>query len=90
MGKDHSGGSSGGKPVDARVVRRRQDAIGRRLRQMYDEVVYEDVPDDFMSFLERADERDPQKKSPDGGGNGRDGTEPVAPVLTGRPIKTEP
>ncbi len=57
MGKDHSGGDSGAKPVDARVARRRQDPIGRRLRQMYDDVVSEDVPDDFMSFLEKADER---------------------------------
>lgn len=69
MGKDHSGGDSGdgrkdragedagSKPVDARVARRRQDPIGRRLRQMYDDVVSEDVPNDFMSFLEQADER---------------------------------
>lgn len=89
MGKNHSGDSSGAKPVDARVARRRQDAIGRRLRQMYDEVVNEDVPDDFMSFLERADERDPQKKSPDGR-DGADGTEPIAPIPRGRPMKTEP
>lgn len=57
MGKDHSGGDSGAKPVDARVARRRQDPIGRRLRQMYDDVVSEDIPEDFMSFLEQADER---------------------------------
>ncbi|MDP3493887.1 MAG: NepR family anti-sigma factor, partial [Hyphomonadaceae bacterium] len=49
MGKDNSGGDAGAKPVDARVARRRQDPIGRRLRQMYDEVVNEDVPDDFLS-----------------------------------------
>ncbi|HPN06443.1 MAG TPA: NepR family anti-sigma factor [Hyphomonadaceae bacterium] len=78
MGKDHSGGDSGegrkdragedagAKPVDARVARRRQDPIGRRLRQMYDDVVSEDVPDDFMSFLEQADERksDSQTEAP--------------------------
>lgn len=52
-----SGGESGSKPVDARVARRRQDPIGRRLRQMYDDVVGENLPDDFMSFLEQADER---------------------------------
>lgn len=52
-----SGGESGAKPVDARVARRRQDPIGRRLRQMYDDVVSEDVPDEFLSFLEQADER---------------------------------
>lgn len=57
MGRDISGGDSGSKPVDARTARRRQDPIGRRLRQMYDEVVGEDIPDDFLSFLEQADER---------------------------------
>lgn len=50
-------GETGTKPVDARVARRRQDSIGRRLRQMYDDVVSEDVPDDFLGFLEQADER---------------------------------
>jgi hypothetical protein len=87
MGKNHSGDSSGAKPVDARVARRRQDALGRRLRQMYDDVVSEDVPDDFLSFLERADGRDSQKKSPDGDA---DGADPKAPPLRGRPMKTEP
>lgn len=57
MGRDISGGDSGSRPVDSRVARRRQDPLGRRLRQMYDEVVSEDVPDDFLSFLEKADER---------------------------------
>jgi hypothetical protein len=55
--KDRAGEDAGAKPVDARVARRRQDPIGRRLRQMYDDVVSEDVPDDFMSFLEQADDR---------------------------------
>lgn len=57
MGKDIDGGDPGAKPVDARVARRRQDPIGRRLRHMYEEVVNETVPDDFLSFLEQADER---------------------------------
>jgi hypothetical protein len=57
MGKDFSGGESGSRPVDSRVARRRQDPLGRRLRQMYDEVVSEAVPEDFLSFLETADER---------------------------------
>jgi hypothetical protein len=87
MGKDHSG-DSGSKPVDARVARRRQDAIGRRLRQMFDDVVNEGVPDDFMSFLEQADKNAPpngdaQKKS-------ADGTESTEPASAGRPVKTEP
>jgi hypothetical protein len=89
MGNNHSGDSSGAKPVDARVARRRQDAIGRRLRQMYDDVVNEDVPGDFMSFLERADERDPQKKSPDAA-DGANGSELPVSAPRGRPMKTEP
>jgi hypothetical protein len=57
MGRDISGGGSGSGPVDPRTARRRQDPLGRRLRQMYDDVVNENVPDDFLSFLEKADER---------------------------------
>lgn len=58
MGKDMTGDDSGSRPpVDPRTARRRQDPIGRRLRQMYDDVVSEDVPDDFLDFLEQADER---------------------------------
>jgi hypothetical protein len=90
MGKNHTG-DAGAKPVDARVARRRQDALGRRLRQMYDDVVNESVPDEFMSFLEKADERDPpnQKKSADGA-EGAYGTEPVESAPAGRTVKTEP
>ena len=55
--KDNDPGS---KPVDAPTARRRQDAIGRRLRQMYEEVVSEPVPDDFLNFLQQADQaKDP-------------------------------
>ena len=57
MAKDTSVGEPGSRPVDSRVARRRQDPLGRRLRQMYDEVVSEAVPEDFLSFLETADER---------------------------------
>jgi len=38
-------------------ARLRQQAIGVRLRQMFDEVVNEDVPDEFLEILRRADER---------------------------------
>lgn len=69
MGKDISGGDSGTRPVDSRVARRRQDPLGRRLRQMYDEVVSEDVPDDFLSFLEQADERLTNSGDDDGAGS---------------------
>ena len=42
-------------------ARLRQQAIGVRLRQMFDEVVSEDVPDEFLEILRRADERGPEK-----------------------------
>jgi hypothetical protein len=38
-------------------ARLRQQAIGSKLRQMFDEVVNEPVPDDFLAILKRADER---------------------------------
>lgn len=38
-------------------ARLRQQAIGVRLRQMFDEVVNEEVPDEFLEILRRADER---------------------------------
>jgi hypothetical protein len=38
-------------------ARLRQQAIGVRLRQMFDEVVNEDVPDEFLEILRRADAR---------------------------------
>lgn len=38
-------------------ARLRQQAIGVRLRQMFDEVVNESVPDEFLEILKRADER---------------------------------
>lgn len=42
-------------PLDE--ARLRQQAIGVKLRQMFDEVVSEPVPDDFLAILRRADER---------------------------------
>jgi hypothetical protein len=38
-------------------ARLRQQAIGVRLRQMFDEIVNEDVPDEFLDILRRADSR---------------------------------
>jgi hypothetical protein len=38
-------------------ARLRQQAIGVRLRQMFDEVVNEPVPDEFLDILRRADKR---------------------------------
>jgi hypothetical protein len=40
-------------------ARLRQQAIGVRLRQMFDEVVNEPIPDDFLAILRRADDKGP-------------------------------
>ena len=42
-------------------ARLRQQAIGVRLRQMFDEVVHEDVPDEFLDLLRRADNKTAEK-----------------------------
>jgi hypothetical protein len=41
-------------------ARLRQQAIGVRLRQMFDEVVNEQVPEEFLEILRRADSRSPE------------------------------
>jgi len=41
-------------PGEGRIDR---GAIGDRLRELFDEVVNEPVPDDFLDLLRRADER---------------------------------
>jgi Anti-sigma factor NepR len=57
LSKDEEG--NGGK---SRAVRARQRAIGRELRRMYDGVVSEPVPDEFMDLLRRMDDVDADKK----------------------------
>lgn len=42
---------------DIAEARLRQQAIGVRLRHLFDEVVNEPVPDEFLSILKNADER---------------------------------
>lgn len=44
----------GSAPLDE--TRLRQRAIGVKLRQMFDEVVNEPVPDEFLDILRKADE----------------------------------
>jgi hypothetical protein len=47
-----------GKPsIDE--ARLRQQAIGVKLRQMFDDVVNEPVPDEFLDILRRADDAAP-------------------------------
>ncbi len=55
--KGREGSKPDSRPVDSRVARRRQDPIGRRLRKFYEEVVEENVPDEFLSILEDLDDR---------------------------------
>jgi hypothetical protein len=48
-------------------TRLNQQAIGARLREMFDEVVNEPVPDEFLDLLRLADERLPDKAADDAG-----------------------
>ena len=50
-GKPPKGGAS------LEEARLRQQAIGVKLRHMFDEVVNEPVPEEFLDILRRADER---------------------------------
>lgn len=54
---EHTSPSSGARRDAAAVdeARLRQQAIGVRLRQMFDDVVKEPVPEDFLDILRRAD-----------------------------------
>lgn len=49
-------------------ARLRQQAIGVKLRQMFDDIVSEPVPDEFLDILRRADGAPPVK--PGGGAGG--------------------
>ena len=42
---------------DVNQTRLRQQAIGVKLRQMFDQVVSEPVPDEFLDILRRADSK---------------------------------
>jgi hypothetical protein len=42
-------------------ARLRQQAIGVKLRQIFDDVVNEPVPDQFLEILRRGDEREADK-----------------------------
>lgn len=53
---------------DVEEVRLRQQAIGVRLRQIFDDVVNEPVPDDFLEILRRAT---PGSDNPGGALSGR-------------------
>ena len=50
-------GSKGAAPASLEEARLRQQAIGVKLRQMFDQVVNEPVPDEFLDILRRADHK---------------------------------
>jgi hypothetical protein len=56
---DQAGRKERRKPSEPNVeeARLRQQAIGVKLRQMFDDVVNEPVPDDFLDILRQADNR---------------------------------
>ena len=55
-------------PADLGEARIDRVAIGERLRALFDEVVNEPVPDDFLDLLRQADERRTSGEvDPDGG-----------------------
>lgn len=45
----------------SRMIRVRQRAIGRELRRMFENVVREPVPEDFLSLLQKMDARDEEE-----------------------------
>lgn len=53
--RDDTSDSRPPKSVDADTARSRQQLIGRRLRDMYDTVLDEGVPDDFEQLLDALD-----------------------------------
>ena len=55
------------RPSPLDEARLRQQAIGAKLRQMFDEVVSEPVPDDFLAILKAADARQSDDKGPEEG-----------------------
>jgi hypothetical protein len=53
--RDDTSDSRPPRSVDADTARSRQQLIGRRLRDMYDTVLDEGVPDDFEQLLNALD-----------------------------------
>jgi hypothetical protein len=51
------------QPPPLGETRLNQQAIGERLREIFDKVVNEPVPDEFLDLLRLADERVPQKRA---------------------------
>ena len=58
MSKDRKGQSE-----EFRAVRARQRAIGRELRRLFEGVVREPLPDEFVELLAKIDKADQKKKT---------------------------
>ena len=63
--RDDNSDSRPPKPVDAETARSRQQMIGRRLRDMYDSVLDEGVPDDFEQLLSALDNAEEAPEEPE-------------------------
>lgn len=61
MSEKEPRGSKGRDPRETEEMRSRQSGIGRRLRQMYDDVVNEPIPDDFSDLLSQIDKSKSKK-----------------------------
>jgi hypothetical protein len=53
------------KPPPLVETRINQEAIGARLRQMFDEVASEPIPEDFLEILRQHDDETPPPKRTD-------------------------
>ena len=59
MSKDTKGGASGRAPATAgtkRMPAAATDAVGRKLKESYGELLREPIPDKFMQLLQQLDE----------------------------------
>ena len=61
MTREKSASESVRSALERDEARLRQHAIGLGLRKLFDEVVNEAVPDEFLDILRKADDRPPEK-----------------------------
>lgn len=63
--RDDTKNSRPPRPVDSDTARSRQQLIGRKLRDMYDSVLDEGVPDDFEKLLSALDRTEAESEPED-------------------------
>jgi len=54
--EDEMTGTPAQRAAETSPPPRRSDVVGEKLREMYDQVVQEPVPEDFLELLERAED----------------------------------